>query len=137
MKTKHCSLPTALVIALMAMLTLPAIASTAGQTATPEQEIRYLLTTVGTSGCTFTRNGTQHSAEEAAAHLTMKYERAGSRIKTAESFIDRLASESSWTGKPYLIQCGDATVPSRQWLTEQLQSYRAAGRTPVNLATTD
>ena len=131
MNMKRYSLPIALVITLMAMLTLPAIASTAGQTATPEQEIRHLLTTVGTSGCTFTRNGTRHSAEEAAAHLTMKYERAGSRIKTAESFIDRLASESSWTGKPYLIQCGEATVPSRQWLTAQLHSYRTADPAPA------
>ena len=81
---------------------------------------------MGDSDCTFTRNGTKHSAEDAEAHLTMKYERYSSRIKTAESFIDRLASESSWTGKPYLIQCADATVPSRQWLTERLQSYRKA-----------
>lgn len=111
---------TGAIISLFAVvLTAPALATA------PDQEIRYLLTTVGDSGCTFTRNGKQHTASEAEAHLAMKYDRAGSRIKSAEAFIDRLASESSWTGKPYTIQCGEVPVHSRDWLTERLERYRA------------
>jgi len=111
---------TGIFISLLAViLTAPALA------ATPDQEIHFLLTAVGDSGCGFTRNGKRHSAAEAEAHLAMKYDRAGSRIKTAEAFIDRLASESSWTGKPYLIQCDAESVPSRDWLTERLVHFRA------------
>jgi len=104
------------------MLTLSAWAAGANP------EIQYLLTTVGDSNCTFTRNGKDHSAVEARDHLAMKYRRAGSRVKTAEAFIEHLASESSWTGKPYLIQCGEESVPSRNWLTERLDRFRTISR---------
>lgn len=108
------------IISLLAVvLTAPALATA------PDQEIHYLLAAIGDSGCAFTRNGKRHTADEAEAHLAMKYDRAGSRIKTAEAFIDRLASESSWTGKPYLIQCGEESVHSRDWMTERLERYRA------------
>jgi len=101
-----------------AMTALPVLA------ATPDVEIQYLLDVVGDSGCTFNRNGKEHTADEARDHLAMKYRRAGSRIKTAESFINYLASESSWTGKPYFIECDGASVPSRDWLTDRLTTYR-------------
>ena len=102
----------------VAMTALPVLA------ATPDDEIQHLLDMVGDSGCTFNRNGKEHTADEARDHLAMKYRRAGSRIKTAESFIKYLASESSWTGKPYFIECDGASVPSRDWLTDRLTTYR-------------
>lgn len=108
----------AIILTVTVFLTLPVLG------AGSDQEIQYLLNTVGDSGCTFTRNGTDHSADEAKDHLAMKYRRAGSRIKTAEAFIKHLATKSSWTGKPYLIQCDGESVPSRDWLTERLDSYR-------------
>ncbi|MFW2405536.1 MAG: DUF5329 domain-containing protein [Gammaproteobacteria bacterium] len=108
-----------------AMTALPALATT------PDIEIQYLLDAVGDSSCTFNRNGKEHSADEARDHLAMKYRRAGSRrIKTAESFIKYLASESSWTGKPYSIECDGASVPSRDWLTDRLTTFRATSAEP-------
>ena len=93
--------------------------------AEPATEIEYLLGAIGQSGCIFTRNGKDHSATEAEDHLRMKYNRTKSRIKTAEAFIDRLASESSWTGKPYTMQCANGeTEPSQQWLYRELEQYR-------------
>lgn len=111
---------------LAAMVSAPAFG------ASPQEEIQHLLSAIGSSGCTFIRNRKQHSASEAEAHLAMKYKRAGSRIKTAEVFIDRLASDSSWTGKPYVIQCADDSTPSRDWLTAELKKFRAESdqRTP-------
>ncbi len=95
----------------------------------PQQEIQHLLTAVGSSGCTFVRNGKQHhTAAEAESHLAMKYKRAGSRVKTAEVFIERLASKSSWTGKPYLIECAGQSMPSQEWLTGELEHYRATSK---------
>jgi hypothetical protein len=93
-------------------------------------EIELLLKAVGTSGCLFIRNGEQHTPSEAEAHLRLKYGRAGRRIRTAEKFIEHLASGSSWTGKPYLIQCGDsAAVPSREWLSTALARQRSSSGT--------
>jgi hypothetical protein len=100
--------------------------STPGQAENGEQEIRYLLESIGGSECTFTRNGSEHTAAEAEAHLAMKFDRAGSRITTAEQFVDRLATESSWTGKAYLMNCAGTSMPSRDWLLERLERYRGS-----------
>jgi hypothetical protein len=91
----------------------------------PSAEIEYLLHAIGQSNCVFTRNGKDHSPTEAEDHLRMKYSRTKSRIKTAEAFIDRLASESSWTGKPYTMSCtNEQTEHSKQWLYRELKQYR-------------
>lgn len=107
-----------LVLALAVALATPVFAGGSNP------EIQYLLDVVGDSDCIFTRNGKDHSAAEARDHLAMKYRRAGSRVRTAEAFIERLASESSWTGKPYLINCDGESLPSRDWLTRRLSHYR-------------
>lgn len=104
---------------------LTGIAAPQAMSAEPPVEIEYLLQTIGKSECIFTRNGKPHSATEAEDHLRMKYNRTKSRIKTAEAFIDRLASASSWTGKPYTMQCtGEEPEPSKQWLFRELTLHR-------------
>ncbi len=45
-------------------------------------------------------------------------------LSSSEQFIDRLATESSWTGTPYAITCEGATEPSAQWLHRALSEYR-------------
>ena len=94
--------------------------------AEPAAEIEYLLHAVGDSGCEFIRNGTNHDAADAEAHLRMKYDRGRRWVKTTEQFIERIASESSWSGEPYQIHC-DATAPgpTRDWLRARLTEYRA------------
>lgn len=90
-----------------------------------EVEIEHLITTVGESGCTFIRNGSRHDADDAASHMRLKYHRGKRYAPTAELFIERLASKSSFSGKPYAIECpGSGTVPSGDWLTARLQEYR-------------
>ena len=90
-----------------------------------ELEINYLLDFVAESGCVFVRNGSEHSAADAADHLRMKYQRGRRYADTAEAFIDRLASESSWTGEVYTVRCGDTRQTSGQWLHNALAAYRA------------
>ena len=88
-------------------------------------EIDFLLTAVGDSGCTFLRNGEAHSATEAEGHLRMKYRRGRRYASTTEEFIERLASSSSMSRKPYLILCGNTDpVPTYDWLFERLREYR-------------
>jgi hypothetical protein len=88
-------------------------------------EIEYLLTTMGRSECTFIRNGKEYDADDAEAHLRMKYRRGKRYAGTADDFIDNLASRSSMSRKPYLIACnGDAPGESGEWLRELLAEYR-------------
>lgn len=106
---------------LLLMLALPAAASAT------DQEIEYLLASVEQSHCTFIRNGKAYPSAEAADHLRMKYERAGSRVNGADQFIGRIASKSSMSGKPYTMQCEDAEpLPTQRWLSERLAEFRAA-----------
>jgi len=98
-----------------------------GQTEeSPDVEIEYLLVTVGQSNCSFIRNGISHSAENAESHLRLKYSRGSKYVSNADEFIDRLASESSWTGKDYMIECPETgKQPSAEWLNQRLSEYRA------------
>lgn len=90
-----------------------------------DAEIQYLLQEVGSSDCTFVRNGERHAARRAEDHLRMKYNKARKHIDNAEEFIDKIASESSWTGKAYTIECPNAaTESSRSWLLARLQGHR-------------
>lgn len=110
----------------MALLILLAFAPSlvrADQTAT---EIDYLLSTIGQSDCVFVRNGKEYDAHDAEAHLRMKYRRGKRYAPTTEKFIERLASMSSMSKKPYFIECnGEEPVQSGQWLTQLLNHYRA------------
>lgn len=92
-----------------------------GQT---DAEVRHLLDFVGSSNCTFVRNGTEYGADEARRHLKMKYGYARPRLHSTEEFIDKVASQSSLSGKQYEVRCGDAVETSKQWLIHELRNYR-------------
>ena len=89
-----------------------------------DAEVQYLLGYVERSGCTFERNGSEHDAAGAADHLRLKYRRGGKYVNSAEQFIDRLATGSSWTGKPYTVTCDGVTQPSGEWLHAALEEHR-------------
>ncbi len=94
---------------------------------TEEQKIQALIERVSASGAVFIRNGSEHSAEAAAAHMRMKLSRAGGRIKTAEHFIKYIATKSSFTGIHYRIRLPDGKeVKSADWLRAQLTELEAA-----------
>ena len=90
-----------------------------------EREVRLLIDAIAASHCDFNRNGRQHTAEEAAAHLELKYSRAGKHIDSADEFITQLASSSSFTRKPYLMNCEGGTLPAGDWMIEALEQIRA------------
>lgn len=108
--------------ALACGLLLAAIATAGEDGSNPE--IQYLLDYVAGSGCVFLRNGDAHEAADAADHLRLKYNRGRRYADTAEHFIDRLASQSSWSGKPYTVTCDATTEPSGEWLHRALAEYR-------------
>src|SRR4249919_774641 len=87
------------------------------------QKIESLITSIETlKGAVFIRNGSEYSAEQAAHHLRMKWDKAGSRVKTAEDFIDKCASESSMSGQKYQIRFANGkTVDSGDYFREELK----------------
>ena len=90
-----------------------------------EHEVRLLIDAIAASRCNFNRNGRQHTADEAAAHLELKYARAGRHIDSADEFITQLASSSSFTGRPYLMSCEGDTLPAGEWMIDALEQIRA------------
>ena len=99
-----------------------------------QAEIKFLLAAVASSDCDFYRNGSWYAAKRAEAHLRAKYDYlvSGNLIGTTEEFIERGATRSSWSGRDYAIRCrGHETVPSSQWLLEQLARYRKLDKTPL------
>jgi hypothetical protein len=114
------------VLALVALLAISA-AGSAEPDAVARAEIAHLLKYLETSGCQFQRNGSWYAPERAASHLNQKYEYLLKKdlVTSAETFIERAATESSASGKPYSVKCGDAAaVPSAEWLRAELQRFR-------------
>jgi hypothetical protein len=90
-------------------------------------EVTHLLKYLETSGCQFQRNGSWYPPARAASHLNQKYEYMLKKglVTNTESFIEGAASESSASGKPYSVKCGNAAaVPSAAWLQDELRKFR-------------
>jgi hypothetical protein len=91
-------------------------------------EISYLLTYVGSPGCDFFRNDSWYDSKQAESHLRAKYAAlsAGGGVNTAEEFILRTATKSSFSGRAYEVRCGGDIVSSHDWLMDTLTSFRAS-----------
>lgn len=84
------------------LLTLP---SWAKLNAHEEARINAMLNALAQKqDLTFVRNGDAHNCEEAVSHLRLKLGNTRNRIDPAEQFIDKVASSSSITGKPYIVK---------------------------------
>ncbi len=92
-----------------------------------ETEIDCLLEAVAGSECVFIRNGKEHGPQAAKDHLSLKRRRGTRYYSSADEFIGRLASSSSWTGKPYFIRCDDGEKQlASEWFGQVLAEYRGA-----------
>ena len=109
-------------------------AAIAAQSATTHAEIAHLIDAVERSNCEFLRNGSWYDARQAASHLRNKYQllSATDQIASAEDFISKAASQSSFSGQAYGLRCtGGALVSSAQWLNagpRQISRCARAGR---------
>ena len=76
-------------------------------------------------GKPFVRNGTAYDGKAAANHLRMKL-RSASDIRTAQEFIDKVASGSSMSGLPYEIHFADGrTLTAKAYFRSELQRLEA------------
>lgn len=122
-----------LVAALLVAAMLPARAAPGqpapGQSASgqPDPEIAALVLRVEQSdGVIFIRNGSEHSAAEAAVHLRRKLRAAHGRVHTAEQFIDHIGTRSSFSGRKYHVRLPDGReLDSATWLYSLLRELRA------------
>lgn len=70
----------------------------------------------------FVRNGRSYESKDAAKFLRGKWHSKEKEIKTAEEFIEKVATASSTTGKPYLIKFNDGReVECADYLKQQLR----------------
>lgn len=75
----------------------------------------------------FRRNGSDYSAKEAADHLRRKLSAAGDKVKTAEQFIEHLATKSSVSGEAYEIRYADGrVVKTADFLRAELKKLEEA-----------
>jgi hypothetical protein len=81
------------------------------QNLSEEQKIEHLINFVANlKNAKFIRNGDAHDAKKAAEHLKMKREKAGSRVKTALDFIEKVATKSYFSGDFYQIKFADGKI---------------------------
>jgi hypothetical protein len=76
----------------------------------------------GLKDAKFVRNDKEYDAASAAKFLRGKWSAHAASIKSAVDFIDKLASVSSTTGKPYLIRFKDGKeIKSGEYLRAELK----------------
>ena len=97
----------------------------AGQTApaAERQKIESLIKQVGDlKDAKFIRNGSTYEVSSAVRFLRGKWNANAAEVKSARDFIDKVASMSGTSGKPYLIRFNDGReIKSREYLLAELQ----------------
>jgi len=73
------------------------------------------------TGAAFIRNNQAYDATVAAEFLRRKWRAQAARVGSAEDFIEKVASFSSTSGRPYLIRFGDGReIPCSVFLRAEL-----------------
>lgn len=88
-----------------------------------KQKIEALITRVGgLKDAKFVRNGSTYGPSSAVRFLRGKWEANAAAVNTAQDFIDKIASVSGTSNKPYLIRFNDGKeITSREFLMAELR----------------
>jgi hypothetical protein len=116
---------------MLASLVLPVLVTASPwdeKALTETQKIEALIKHIGElKNAKFVRNGTEYDAKTAARFLRGKWDSNKAAIKTALDFIEKAASNSSTSGKPYLIRFKDGKeVKSGDYLRAELKKLERA-----------
>ena len=80
-------------------------------------------------------NGNTLSARESRARLRSKAHRNAHLIDSTEEFIEKIASRSATTGRPYLVRCGGVSpTEAGAWFEARLAERRERFGGEVRLA---
>jgi hypothetical protein len=130
MKNFHTPFRKTFLRRVMLMASILVLSFSSGARAFPDKgveyyKIVYLLNVIGASKLVFIRNGVEYTGEEAKKHLLDKLHVAGDDIRTAEDFINYIASESSSSGITYYVRFDDGTqVEAGIWLRQELAKMK-------------
>ena len=96
---------------------------------TEKQKIAALLDVIAkTKGIEFVRNDRAYPSSAARRLMEGKLEKAGDQIKTAQDFIEHIATRSSTSGRVYQIKIADGrTTESAYWLRARLKEIERGG----------
>ena len=126
---KDSALKSFRILSLAFVLTLLGVGHLAAApvTATEKQKIEALIHQVDVlKDASFIRNGSTYNSSYAATFLRRKWQANQSEVRTARDFIDKVASLSGTSGKPYLIRFKDGKeIHSRDFLLAKLKSFEA------------
>lgn len=88
-----------------------------------KQKIEVLIGRVGgLKDAKFIRNGSTYDVSSAVRFLRGKWQANDAAVKTAQDFIDKVASFSATSSKPYLIRFNDGKeISSRDFLLAELK----------------
>jgi hypothetical protein len=108
----------AMVVCFASLLTFPS-----DEELTEQEKIEALIKHVeGLKDSKFVRNGKEYDAETAGRFLRGKWKAREKDVKTASDFIEHVGSESSTTGKPYMIRLkGGKEMKSADYLRAELK----------------
>ena len=90
-----------------------------------EDKINFVLNKIETSKVVFLRNGSEHSASDAADHLRRKMNNAKKKFWffgperkiTYKEFVEKIATKSSMSGKKYKVKLPNGRIISvEQWI---------------------
>jgi hypothetical protein len=114
---------TNLTVWLFLLVAAPSFLHSQNLPATEKQKIEVLIKQVGDlKDAKFIRNGSTYEVSSAVRLLRGKWDANAAEVKSARDFIDKVASMSGTSGKPYLIRFKDGReIESREYLLAELQ----------------
>jgi len=108
---------------LIVSIAAPLLLRAAETPLTEKEKIEALIKHIeGLKDAKFVRNDSDYDAKTAAKFLRGKWRANEKQIKTATDFIEKAASVSSTSGKPYVIRIkGEKEVKCGEYLKEELK----------------
>ncbi|MGZ9170580.1 MAG: DUF5329 family protein [Candidatus Binatia bacterium] len=115
------------VIALLVSLTAVSFVNAQNLAAIEKQKIEALIKQVGDlKEAKFVRNGSTYEPATAVRFLRGKWNANKADINSARDFIEKIATKSGTSGKPYLMRYSDGKeIPSREFLLAELKKLES------------
>jgi Family of unknown function (DUF5329) len=116
-----------LTILLIALVVTPSILRAQNLSATEKQKIEALIKEVGDlKDAKFVRNGSTYEPATAVRFLRGKWDANKFEVESASDFVDKVASKSGTSGKPYLLRFKDGKeMTSREFLLAELKKIES------------
>ena len=114
---------TKLTVMFFLLLAAPSFLHAQNLPAAEKQKIEALIKQIGAlKDAKFIRNGSTYEPATAVRFLRGKWDANASGVESARDFIDKIASMSGTSGKPYLIRFKDGKeIHSREFLLGELK----------------